>query len=139
MAVRSMLLRAFLGARIEEGRARLPEWGASCYFAGGLAAARGRGRNAIFDGLDRRKIRPIEPIAALVEDPWRAFDYDDLGEGCAVSSLDLRFAVAGHCIQARSRVASGLEFDPDGECLAPVSECAWSSPIFVEPFAASGT
>jgi hypothetical protein len=104
-----------------------------------------------------------EPLGALVEDPWRVFECDDRGDGCSVAFRDEEFVTAGResvyyvralqeptdavagdplrcerdaaggCVTARPCFASGPEFDPDDECLAPVSERAWSSPIFVEP------
>jgi len=40
---------------------------------------------------------------------------------------------AGRCVKTRPCYASGPDFDPDDECLAPVEERAWSSPIFVSP------
>lgn len=40
---------------------------------------------------------------------------------------------AGRCIKTRPCYASGPQFDPSDECLAPIEERAWSSPIFLQP------
>ena len=110
----------------------------------------------------RPQARPDEPLEALIEDPWRTIECDDRGEGCSATFTDEHYDPArehvyyvralqvptpavngdpmrcerdaeGRCVRARSCPASGPDFDPDDDCLSPVNERAWSSPIFVLP------
>jgi hypothetical protein len=103
---------------------------------------------------------PDEPIAPLIEDPWRSFSCDGDEAGCDLSFEDPSFSTDrehlyyvralqepspaiggdplrcerdpdGRCIASRPCYASGPDFDPEDECLAPVEERAWSSPIWV--------
>ena len=37
----------------------------------------------------------------------------------------------GNCIKIKPCYASGEDFDPEDDCLAPVGERAWSSPMFL--------
>ena len=99
-------------------------------------------------------------MAPLVDDPWLVLPCQDEGQGCRVSFEDPEPAdgretvyyvralqeptpavnadpmrcerdAQGTCLRARSCPASGPDFDPEDDCLAPVRERAWSSPIFV--------
>ncbi len=108
----------------------------------------------------RPQVSPSEPLAGLIEEPWRSFACDDTGSGCDVEFEDADYDsnrehvyyvralqaptpavngdpmrcerdAAGKCVRARLCAASGPDFDPTDECLAPVSERAWSSPIFL--------
>jgi hypothetical protein len=108
----------------------------------------------------RKQRAPDEPVADLIEDPWRVFECADDREGCRVTFEDgddpgdretvyyvraLQQATpavngdpmrcqrdaSGRCVAARSCPAAGPDFDPADDCLAPVNERAWSSPIFV--------
>ena len=108
----------------------------------------------------RKQAEPGEDVGDLIEDPWRTFDCPATSEGCQVTFDDpgwdparetVYYARAlqqptpavngdplrckrdetGACIEARSCPASGPGFDPGDDCLAPVRERAWSSPIFV--------
>jgi hypothetical protein len=111
----------------------------------------------------RPQIAADEDVDPLIEDPWRSFDCLDEGRGCEVSFEDPKFPGAGRellyyaralqapslavggdplrcerdgqggCIATRPCYASGPDFDPDDDCLAPVNERAWSSPIWVKP------
>jgi hypothetical protein len=111
----------------------------------------------------RPQVRPGEPVAELVEDPWRILPCPADPLGCRVEFEDPEFAGAGRefvyyvraiqepslavngdplrcerdidgrCIRTRPCYASGPDFDPDDECLAQVEERAWSSPIFLRP------
>ena len=113
----------------------------------------------------RPQQRGDEPLDERIEDPWRSFDCQDFGDGCQVSFEDpdytgeqeiLYYARAlqapteavngdpmrcerdenGRCLSARYCPASGPDFDPDDDCLSPVRERAWSSPIWLRPEAA---
>ncbi len=110
----------------------------------------------------RPQIRPDEPIEGLIEDPWRVFDCPHTESGCTVTFEDREWTPErehlyyvralqeptdavngdpmrcernddGRCIRARFCPASGERFDPDDDCLAPVNERAWSSPIWILP------
>jgi hypothetical protein len=110
----------------------------------------------------RPQIRPDEPVATLIEDPWRRFACPPDPAGCVVEFEDPEMiagqrevvyyvraiqeatpAVNGGGLRCR-RDASGqcLEVNPcygdyrtsyDDDCLTAVEERAWSSPIFVRP------
>jgi hypothetical protein len=102
-----------------------------------------------------------EPIAALIEDPWLRLPCAPDPAGCAVSFEDVEFPASGRdavyyvrALQAETPAINGAnlrtEFDADGtavgvspcsggyrtpagdDCLAPVRERAWSSPIYVD-------
>jgi hypothetical protein len=99
-----------------------------------------------------------EPVAALVEDPWRVFACEPDASGCVVTFSDETFASAGRdtvyyarAIEAPSPAVAadplGCERDETGrcvrmqpcfgrpdddDCLAPTEERAWSSPIYVD-------
>jgi hypothetical protein len=108
----------------------------------------------------RKQRAPEEPVAPLIEDPWLVLPCQDDGQGCHVSFEDPEPAegretvyyvralqeptpavnadpmrcerdAQGTCLRARSCPAGGPDFDPEDDCLAPVRERAWSSPIFV--------
>jgi hypothetical protein len=111
----------------------------------------------------RPQTRPDEAVAELIEDPWRSFPCEPDPAGCAVEFEDPEFGTAGRetlyyvraiqeprpavngdplrcerdaegsCLRMRPCFASGPSFDPDDDCLAPVEERAWSSPIFLTP------
>ena len=103
-----------------------------------------------------------EAPSALIEDPWKILPCPP-GEACSVAFEDPEFpgaarsalyyvraiqeptpAVNGAGLRCKKRDAQGLclEVDPcygdyrtpaSDDCLAPVQERAWSSPIFVDP------
>jgi hypothetical protein len=108
----------------------------------------------------RKQHEPGENIAPLIEDPWRSFECPPEPEGCRIQFEDPDWdpgretvyyvralqqpslAVGGDplrcerdehgtCLRARSCPAAGPRFDPADDCLSPVRERAWSSPIFV--------
>ncbi|MBK7950278.1 MAG: DUF3604 domain-containing protein [Deltaproteobacteria bacterium] len=100
---------------------------------------------------------PGEPIAPLIEDPWRSFACEGQPEGCSV-----RFEDPDYATNARDAVyyvraieapmlavnAAGIACERDAsgrcltpklcsgdatdDCLAPEEPRAWSSPIFVD-------
>jgi hypothetical protein len=111
----------------------------------------------------RPQLRADEPVEPLIEDPWRVFACPADPAGCRVEFEDPDFReqdremvyyvraiqepslavggdplrcerdAAGRCMKTRPCYASGPQFDPSDECLAPIEERAWSSPIFLQP------
>ena len=104
----------------------------------------------------RPQSRPDEPIAGLIEDPWQVHACPADGFGCEVAfsdpapPADAAYYVraiqapsdavngdplrcerdeAGQCVRSRP-CRSHADGTPD-DCLTPVEERAWSSPIFV--------
>ena len=98
---------------------------------------------------------PGEPVANLIEDPWKRFDCTDEGDGCVIQFEDDEFTIAGRdalyyarALQEISPAINGgnLRVSDQGvnpcygdyrtdfseDCLQPVHERAWSSPIFVD-------
>jgi hypothetical protein len=104
---------------------------------------------------------PDEPLDALVEDPWRRFPCAPDPAGCALAFDDPEWEASGRdavyyvrALQEPTPAVNGAglrtRFDADGDatgvapcfadartppgddCLAPVAERAWSSPIFVD-------
>jgi hypothetical protein len=102
-----------------------------------------------------------EPVGPLIEDPWKRFDCAPDPNGCTVTFEDEEFAGSGRdalyyvrALQEPTPAVNGANlrttFDAQGnaiatkpcygdyrtsfddDCLAPVKERAWSSPIFVD-------
>ncbi len=109
----------------------------------------------------RPQIRPGEPVGELIEVPWRTFHCTPDPDGCTVEFEDREHEGLGRdtvyyvrAIQEPTPKVNGgnlrCEIDEDGncikmdicfggyqtdrqdDCLAPVEERAWSSPIFVD-------
>ena len=120
-------------------------------------------------GAERRSIRKIEvirirpqnapgePLAPLIEDPWRTFECDGDPAGCSVTFQDLDYPGFGRDTVYYARAleapapginAGGLRCERDAQgnctdvtlcgvdatddCLAEHQPRAWSSPIFVD-------
>ncbi len=110
----------------------------------------------------RPQVRPNEPVAGLIEDPWRTFTCDTAQDGCTVEFDDPDYADSARgavyyvrAIEEPSPAvnAGGLrcKLDESGrclevhpcygdyrtpasdDCLATIEERAWSSPIYVDP------
>ena len=110
----------------------------------------------------RPQVSGQEPIEERVDDPWRVFPCPADGTGCRVAFDDPEYDgeqeflyyvralqtpsdavngdplrcerdAAGRCLRARPCPASGPDFEPEDECLSPVRERAWSSPIWLRP------
>jgi len=108
----------------------------------------------------RKQRTPDEAVSELIEDPWRSFECPPSREGCKVRFVDpdwdparetVYYARAlqqatpaiggdplrcetdehGNCVRANSCPAAGPNFDANDNCLSPVQERAWSSPIFL--------
>ena len=105
---------------------------------------------------------PGEDIGKLIEDPWLVHQCPPEQSGCGFSFTDPEYAEQGRdavyyvrVVQQASNAVNGdnlrCEFDPQGnciavnpchgnealtdyedDCLAPINEQAWSSPIFVD-------
>ena len=103
-----------------------------------------------------------EPIDGLIEDVWKTFDCPGDGNGCDITFTDDEFAGGardvlyyaraieapsdavnggtmrctydeeGNCIASNVCHGSDLVTPLEDDCLAPVEERAWSSPIFVD-------
>ena len=103
----------------------------------------------------------IDSISNNIQDPWKVFTCNDKGEGCSANFFDDEYVLnnksslyyaraiqeptnivggdplrcelneSGDCIKIRPCYSSGPDFDPNDDCLAPVGERAWSSPIFL--------
>jgi len=110
----------------------------------------------------RPRRAPDEPARSLIDDPWRVLPCPP-GDVCTVEFHDPEFRAAGRstlyyvrAIQEPTPAVNGaglrcqkrdergvcLEVDPcygdyrtppEDDCLTPVQERAWSSPIFVDP------
>jgi hypothetical protein len=116
----------------------------------------------------RPQARAGEDVGPLIEDPWRRFECPPDPNGCRVEFSDPDFANAGRdtvyyvrALQEPTPAINGANlrtrFDeqgnavgieqchggpptpPEDGCLAPVSERAWSSPIYVDHAATTAT
>ena len=126
-------------------------------------------RRHLISRIEVVRVRPQqyenEPVAQLVEDPWRTFACAPNQEGCSVRFSDPEFAKSGRdalyyvrAIQeptpAVATDALGCERDDSGrcvkldacknrdaqdDCLTATEERAWSSPIFVAHPASTAT
>ncbi len=119
-------------------------------------------RRRVITRMEVVRIRPQqeagEPIAPLIEDPWRTMACPEDPAGCSVAFTDPEYATSGRdavyyvrAIEAPSQAVGadplGCTYDADGrctkvdacsqrpagdDCLAQTEERAWSSPIFVD-------
>jgi hypothetical protein len=97
----------------------------------------------------RPQTRPGEPLAALVEDPWRSFACEPDPSGCRVTFSDSEFEASGrdavYYVRAIEEPSPAVAHDGvaclgaplSDDCLGPVEERAWSSPIFTDHAAGS--
>ena len=118
-------------------------------------------RRRLLTRIEVVRIRPQtsadEPIAPLIEDPWRSFRCLPDPAGCAVTFSDPDYeraarptvyyvraieepapAINAGGVRCRRDAAGAcaevdLCDDPADECLSPHEPRAWSSPIFVDP------
>jgi len=116
----------------------------------------------------RPQTRVDEPIADLVDDPWKILDCPGKTPTCSVefedpdydgsreflyyvralqaptpvingNPMDCQRDADGRCREARLCPAGGPGYDPTDECLSPARERAWSSPIWLRPEAGPGS
>jgi hypothetical protein len=109
----------------------------------------------------RPQVRSGESVDALIEDPWKRFPCKPDPAGCSVVFDDPEYPASGRdvlyyarAIEEETPAINGAnlrtEFDAEGnavriepcygdyrtpfdeDCLAPVSQRAWSSPIFLD-------
>lgn len=109
----------------------------------------------------RPQTSPGEPVAGLIDDPWKVLPCEPSQAGCVAHFEDPDFAATARdavyyvrAIEAPSDAVNGkslrCEYDATGncvkvnpcygdyrtpaddDCLAPVEERAWSSPIYVD-------
>ncbi len=106
----------------------------------------------------RPQISESEPIAELIDDPWRVFDCKNNVAGCKVTFQDEEFSAQARdtvyyvrAIETESQAINAdnvrCEYDAEGnckranicnsadpaeDCLAATEQRAWSSPIFVD-------
>jgi hypothetical protein len=109
----------------------------------------------------RPQARPGEPVAGLIEDPWKTLPCEPSQNGCVAQFEDPDFTAAGRdtvyyvrAIEEPSPAVNGanlrckldetgrcIEVSPcygdyriprSDDCLATIEERAWSSPIFVD-------
>ncbi|MFQ5660779.1 MAG: DUF3604 domain-containing protein [Gammaproteobacteria bacterium] len=107
------------------------------------------------------QITPAEPLAELIEDPWRIFQCEPKTDGCMINFEDPDFAGTGRdsvyyvrAIEKPTATINGgnlrCEYDDNGrcisvrpcygddrtdtgdDCLTSVEPRAWSSPIFID-------
>ncbi len=109
----------------------------------------------------RPQAHPGEKMEDLIEDPWKRFECEPRPDGCVIRFEDSDYAESdrdvlyyARAIQEETPAVNGAnlrtEFDAEGnavrtspcygdyrtsfedDCLAPVEERAWSSPIFLD-------
>lgn len=110
----------------------------------------------------RPQTGPLEPLDGLIEDPWRVLPCEDAGTGCQVRFDDPEFSGMGRdtvyyvraieepspavnganlrclrddegrCVKARPCHGDERRTPYEDDCLAPIEERAWSSPIFLD-------
>ncbi len=109
----------------------------------------------------RPQTSPGEDVSGLIDDPWRSFTCSPDPQGCVVRFEDPDYSASGRdavyyvrALQEATPAINGAnyrtEFDdagnalrtrpcygddrtsPEDDCLAPVQERAWSSPIYLD-------
>ncbi len=89
----------------------------------------------------RRQQSPAEPLAPLIEDPWRVLPCPEREAGCEVRFDDASFGAEPgewtyyvRAIEAPSPAVGGAGIGcavGESDCLGAVEERAWSSPLFL--------
>ena len=106
-----------------------------------------RGSTRRSQATSRPRAHPDEPLEDLIDDPWRRVDCEPDPTGCVAELEDPEFATGGrdaiYYARAVEEASPGIGVSSPAcaassdDCLQPVEQRAWSSPLFVD-FQATG-